>query len=124
VLIAPVLPGISDDPRMLRDVVGAAIDAGATHVSPILLHLRPGVREEFLPWLREAYPGLVGRYESMYERSYAPAADRRALGRTVGRIARALGASRPSRPRGSRERFLHGEPRPEAAEQPRQLTLA
>ena len=76
VLIAPVLPGISDDPRMLRDVVGAAIDAGATHVSPILLHLRPGVREEFLPWLREAYPELVPRYESMYERSYAPAADR------------------------------------------------
>jgi DNA repair photolyase len=47
VLMAPILPGITDDPRQLREVVAAAIDAGATHVSPILLHLRPGVREEF-----------------------------------------------------------------------------
>jgi DNA repair photolyase len=57
--MAPILPGITDDPRRLRDVVAAAIDAGATHVSPILLHLRPGVREEFLPWLAETYPDLA-----------------------------------------------------------------
>lgn len=90
VLVAPVLPGISDDPRQLREVVRAAIDAGATHVSPILLHLRPGVREEFLPWLEQHYPDLVPRYERMYVRSYAPAADRAALGRTVGGIERQL----------------------------------
>ena len=41
VLMAPVLPGITDHPRMLREVVAAALDAGATQ---ILLHLRPGVR--------------------------------------------------------------------------------
>ena len=57
VLMAPILPGISDRPDQLREVVGAAIDAGATHVSPILLHLRPGVREEFLPWLEAEHPG-------------------------------------------------------------------
>lgn len=90
VLVAPVLPGISDDPRQLREVVRAAIEAGATHVSPILLHLRPGVREEFLPWLERHYPDLVPRYERMYVRSYAPAADRAALGRTVGGIERQL----------------------------------
>jgi DNA repair photolyase len=90
VLVAPVLPGISDHPRQLREVVHAAIDAGATHVSPILLHLRPGVREEFLPWLVEHYPDLVPRYERMYVRSYAPAADRTALGRAVGGIEREL----------------------------------
>ena len=33
VLMAPILPGITDDPRQLREVVAAAIDAGATHVS-------------------------------------------------------------------------------------------
>ncbi|HSD49517.1 MAG TPA: radical SAM protein [Actinomycetota bacterium] len=90
VLVAPVLPGISDHPRQLRDVVRAAIDAGATHVSPILLHLRPGVREEFLPWLAQHYPDLVPRYERMYGRSYAPATDRAALGRAVGGIERQL----------------------------------
>jgi DNA repair photolyase len=79
VLMAPILPGITDDPRMLRDVVKAAIDAGATHVSPILLHLRPGVREEFMPWLAEHYPDLVEGYEATYRRPYAPAADRKAL---------------------------------------------
>ena len=49
VLIAPVLPGISDSPEQLADVVEACVQAGAVSVSPILLHLRPGVREIFMP---------------------------------------------------------------------------
>jgi DNA repair photolyase len=96
VLMAPVLPGISDSPRQLRQVVEACIEAGATHVSPILLHLRPGVREEFMPWLKEAYPDLVPRYEEMYTRAYGPNADRKALGARVAGIVRALGGLRPS----------------------------
>src|SRR5207248_1485725 len=36
VMMAPILPGITDDPAQLREVVRAAIDAGATHVSPIM----------------------------------------------------------------------------------------
>jgi DNA repair photolyase len=91
VLVAPVLPGITDDPRMLREVVVAALDAGATHVSPILLHLRPGVREGFLDWLGGAYPDLVERYQRQYVTSYAPTADRRELGRRVSSIVRSLG---------------------------------
>ena len=104
VLIAPVLPGISDGSRQLRQVVEACIDAGATHVSPILLHLRPGVREEFMPWLQEAYPDLVPRYEETYTRAYAPNADRKALGARVAGIVRALGGLRPSEAP-SNERF-------------------
>jgi DNA repair photolyase len=96
VLMAPILPGISDRPEQLRAVAEAAIDAGATHVSPILLHLRPGVREEFMPWLAERYPDLVARYETMYRRPYAPAEDRKGLGRTVGRIVDELGGVRPA----------------------------
>jgi DNA repair photolyase len=94
VLMAPILPGITDDPRQLRDVVAAAIDAGATHVSPILLHLRPGVREEFLPWLAETYPDLVEHYEELYRKPYAPAAERDALGRRVSGLTRSLGGVR------------------------------
>jgi DNA repair photolyase len=83
VLMAPILPGISDRPDQLREVVAAAIDAGATHVSPILLHLRPGVREEFLPWLEAEHPDLVGRYLQMYRQPYGPKAMRESLGRQV-----------------------------------------
>ncbi|MGZ8604697.1 MAG: hypothetical protein ACXWX9_08075 [Actinomycetota bacterium] len=116
VLMAPILPGITDDPRQLREVVRAAIDAGATHVSPILLHLRPGVREEFMPWLAERYPDLVARYEAMYTRPYAPAPERDRLGATVGGIVRSLGGTRPAL--SSARRWRRGEePHPPEPEQ-------
>jgi DNA repair photolyase len=74
ILMAPILPGISDSPEQLRAVVRAAADAGASHLSPITLHLRPGVKEEFLPWLEEAYPELVPDYRRLYRGSNAPKA--------------------------------------------------
>jgi len=72
ILMAPILPGISDSPEQLRAVVRAAADAGATHLTPITLHLRPGVKEEFMPWLEEAYPELVPDYRRLYRGSNAP----------------------------------------------------
>jgi DNA repair photolyase len=96
VLIAPVLPGLSDGAEQIGAVVEAALEAGASHVSPILLHLRPGVREEFLPWLRQHHPNLVARYEAMYRTPYGPRADRDELSR---RVAVATGRVRaPSHP--------------------------
>ena len=121
VLIAPVLPGISDNPRMLRDVVSAALDAGATSVSPILLHLRPGVREEFMPWLEEHHPDLVPRYRELYRRSYAPPPIRSELGRRVASIVRALGGVRDAP---SVERFGRRSRTGKQTEPPEQLTLA
>jgi DNA repair photolyase len=97
VLMAPVLPGLSDRPEQLRAVVEACLDAGATHVSPILLHLRPGVREEFLPWLEEHHPDLVPRYLEMYRHPYGPKHDRDKLGRTVTGFVREAGGT-PRRP--------------------------
>ncbi len=119
VLMAPVLPGITDDPRKLRAVAEAAIDAGATHVSPILLHLRPGVREQFMPWLAQHYPALVERYEATYIRAYAPAEQRRALGAQVASIVRALGGARPRPELLKRWRPPVDEPEPT----PKQLRL-
>ena len=121
VLMAPILPGITDDPRQLREVVAAAIDAGATHVSPILLHLRPGVREEFLPWLTETYPDLVERYEQLYRKPYAPAAERDALGRRVSGLIRSLGGVRPAAPPPAR--FSRGSRAERDEPQGEQLTL-
>jgi DNA repair photolyase len=88
VLIAPVLPGLSDDPAQLRAVVEAALEAGATHVSPILLHLRPGVREEFLPWLEEHHADLMPRYLKLYRQPYGPKSERDRLGARVGALVR------------------------------------
>jgi DNA repair photolyase len=84
VLVAPILPGISDSAEQLREVVRAAADAGASHLSPITLHLRPGVKEEFQPWLEREYPELVEGYRRMYRGSNAPKATRQAIAERVG----------------------------------------
>ena len=94
ILMAPILPGISDRPDQLREVVRTAIDAGATHVSPIMLHLRPGVREEFLPWLEQEHPDLVERYRQMYRQPYGPKALRESLGAQVSSMVSAAGGIR------------------------------
>src|SRR5687767_3657541 len=52
VLMAPILPGLSDRPEQLAEVVQACVEAGAVAITPIALHLRPGVREHFMVWLR------------------------------------------------------------------------
>jgi DNA repair photolyase len=72
VMMAPILPGISDSMEQLEATVRAAVEAGATNIVPIVLHLRPGVREEFLEWMRQHQPELLTSYEQIYRGSYAP----------------------------------------------------
>ena len=73
VLVAPILPGLSDAPEQLEAVVKACVEAGARSITPLLLHLRPGVREPYMSWLADAHPDLVERYTGLYPRAYAPA---------------------------------------------------
>jgi DNA repair photolyase len=68
VLMGPIVPYLSDSPDQLAATVRAAAAAGAVHVTPIVLHLRPGAREWFLGWLRQAHPELVPRYAELYGR--------------------------------------------------------
>jgi DNA repair photolyase len=104
VLVAPILPGITDRPDQLREVVEAAIEAGATHVSPILLHLRPKVKEVYLEWLRDEYPDLVPRYQEMYARSaYASTHDKDELSKSVRDLIASYGGIRATRRRKTRE---------------------
>jgi DNA repair photolyase len=93
VLVAPVLPGISDSPEQLAEVVEACIAAGAVSVSPILLHLRPGVRELFMPWLEGYRPDLVERYRTLYAASYATPGARARLTQRVDDIVDRLGGT-------------------------------
>jgi DNA repair photolyase len=123
VMLAPILPGITDDPQKMRDVITAAFDAGATHVSPILLHLRPGVKEVYMAWLEENYRDLVPRYKSMYDgKAYAAKSEQAALANQVKEIIGSVPASkrkRPSRPR-STWRTVARNQRPQP---PEQMTL-
>jgi DNA repair photolyase len=101
VLMAPILPGISDRPEQLEATVKAAAEAGATHVTPLTLHLRPGVKEEFLPWLAEHHPELVSTYAKTYRRSYAPKEVTEPIGRQVAELRKRYGVAR-TRPSGGR----------------------
>ena len=73
VLVAPLLPGISDSPQQVAQVMRACREVGADFAVPIRLHLRPGIKEHYMEWLREEFPDLVGPYEKLYgNRSYLP----------------------------------------------------
>lgn len=64
--MAPILPGLSDDPAKLRDVVLAAREAGATHLWWNVVNLRPGTREHFLERLALDWPEEVDRYQRLF----------------------------------------------------------
>lgn len=118
VLVAPVLPGLSDRPEQVEAVVRAALEAGAQTVYPILLHLRPGVKEQFMPWLERTYPRLVRAYRKLYPRSYAPKATQEELSGLV----KALVERHGGRPARRNSRGIE-RPQPEGAPQPEQLSL-
>jgi DNA repair photolyase len=117
VLVAPVLPGLSDRPDQLEAVVQACVEAGAVAVSPILLHLRPGVREHYMGWLAAARPDLEARYRELYPRAYAPKAAQDDLSRRVRQLVAQHGgvAAAPSETRS----VPRPPPPPAAARRPR-----
>ncbi len=84
ILIAPLMPGINDAPRQLEPLLQGAIDAGARSIGGVALHLRSGVKEVFMDWLRTQRPELVGQYEELYRRgAYAPEEERKRLAKLV-----------------------------------------
>jgi DNA repair photolyase len=68
--MAPILPGLSDRPEQLAEVVRAAREAGATGLWCNVLHLEPGTREHFLENLARDWPALLPRYEALYRGKY------------------------------------------------------
>ena len=89
VLMGPVVPFLSDSPAQLAATVRQAAQAGASSVTPIVLHLRPGAREWFFGWLGEHHPELVARYRGLYGRgAYAPKAYQQRVSEQVRELAR------------------------------------
>lgn len=116
VLVAPILPGLTDDEEHLEEIIGACAKAGVDYATPIVLHVRQGIREHFMPWMQETYPWLYPRYVELYgHRAYAPKAYQQAVAERFARV---------------RERHRiggHGHREPRAARRPRraeQLALA
>jgi DNA repair photolyase len=68
VAVAPVLPGITDDPDALAAVVRAAADAGASHVWHSALNLGTITRDAYFAFLRARRPELVERHERLFRR--------------------------------------------------------
>jgi DNA repair photolyase len=90
--MAPILPGISDQPHQLREVVKAAREAGATGVWTNLLFLRPGTREHFLEQLARDWPEQLEHYLELYKgRAYLPSAETKPLRQQVAALAREHG---------------------------------
>ncbi|HSS31848.1 MAG TPA: radical SAM protein [Solirubrobacterales bacterium] len=84
VLIAPLMPGINDDPDQVRPIIERAHKAGATFLGGVALHLRDEVKDVFFAWLQAKRPDLIGDYEQLYgDRAYMRPEDRERATRAV-----------------------------------------
>jgi DNA repair photolyase len=117
ILVAPLMPGINDDPAQVAQILEMASEAGAAYVSGIALHLRGEVRGLFMEWLAEHRPDLVPRYRELYRRgAYAPQAERRRLAELI----RGPDHAPSERGRGA---FLRPPDPPPPSRQPKQESL-
>jgi DNA repair photolyase len=92
IIVAPVLPGITDDVPHLEELFGAAREAGARFIHAGPLRLYPAIRDRFLPLLDEHFPHLSARYRTAYVgRGYAPRGYAQALSRRVRRLQKKFG---------------------------------
>ena len=91
-IVAPVLPGITDDVPHLEALFSAAREAGARFIHASPLRMYPGIRDRFLPVLAEHFPELSERYRAAYARAAnAPREYAEALNRRVQRLQQAYG---------------------------------
>ena len=120
VLMAPILPGLTDTDESIEETVAAIEAAGGSSVTPIALHLRPGAREWYAAWLRREHPELAPRYRELYRGgSYLSPEYQRELGARVRTAARRHGLHRGEP---GEARSVDGGDR-DGAPVPRQLTL-
>ena len=110
VLIAPLMPGINDDPAQVRPIIKRAKEADATFLGGVALHLRDEVRDVFFGWLNEKRPDLLPRYEKLYsgQRAYMRPEQRKQATRAV----RGWGRTRSMRPPGATTPLVSGPSAP------------
>ncbi|MFF0144234.1 intein/intein [Amycolatopsis sulphurea] len=92
VMVAPVLPYLTDSAEALDALFAELADAGVTSATVLPLHLRPGAREWFASWLGRTHPALVPRYRRLYARgSYVDRGYRELLAARAGPLLRRHG---------------------------------
>jgi DNA repair photolyase len=124
VLMAPILPGLTDTDESIEETVAAIAAAGATSITPLALHLRPGAREWYASWLTREHPALAPRYRELFGRgSYLPQAYQHELAARVRIATRRHGLHRAApgearSPRDGASAFTTPNGTDEAPEQP------
>jgi DNA repair photolyase len=98
VLIAPLMPGINDDPDQVRPIVERAREADATFLGGVALHLRDEVKDVFFGWLEAKRPDLLPKYEQLYRgRAYMTPEQRKRATRAVKGWGRSRARQSPSK---------------------------
>ncbi|MEU4560016.1 intein-containing Rv2578c family radical SAM protein [Actinoplanes sp. NPDC023936] len=120
VLMAPILPGLTDTEDSIDETVAAIAAAGATSVTPLPLHLRPGAREWYASWIAREHPHLLPRYRELFGKgSYSRRAYQDEVTARVRMAARRHGLHRPDAAQARRVT----EPSPTGGPRADQLTL-
>jgi DNA repair photolyase len=94
VMMAPVLPGLTDSVESIEGVAAAAREHNAAYFSATALRLAPHVKEFYLGFVADEYPELLGRYQRAYPGTYAPPEYREKLDRRIARIREDYGFGR------------------------------
>ena len=78
------MPGVNDDPEQVDQIVQMCVDAGATNIGGICLHLRGEVKDIWFEWLEAYRPDLIPRYQQLYRRgAYATPGERERIAALV-----------------------------------------
>jgi DNA repair photolyase len=94
VLVAPILPGLSDGDDQIKDVVAACARAGAVSIHGLALHLRGPMRAHYTDWLKANRPDLAALYAERFKRgAYQPQCERDRVAELVRRAARDCGVT-------------------------------
>lgn len=116
VLMAPILPALTDTEASITETVTAIAAAGATSLTPLPLHLRPGAREWYASWLTRTHPALAPHYRSLYGNgSYLPHSYQSTLVTRINETAHRHGLPHPT--------TTNARPAPSTRPEPQQLTL-
>jgi len=92
VICAPVVPGITDDPRSLDALVSATRQAGGRYIFANPLFLKPCSASIFLPFQEREFPRLVESYKKRYaSRAFLPASYRKRISSLMAALRRKHG---------------------------------
>jgi DNA repair photolyase len=124
VMMAPILPGLTDSAASIEAVAAAARDHHAAYFSATALRLAPHVKEFYLGFVGDEYPDLLPRYQRAYPGAYAPLEYREKLNERIERIRGQYGFNGVSERRGAPVPYTRTEGTgPKPARRGRQFVL-